>query len=57
MRNQNFKVILQGEIEKQLVIKKLRAKGITKIGITHVEDVPYKQLVLELAKSHYRQEV
>lgn len=57
MRNQNFKIILQGEIEKQLVIKKLRAKGITKIGTTHVEDVPYKQLVLELAKSHYREEV
>lgn len=53
-RPERFK-IRQGAIERNLVIDKLRERGIKTIDGKAIEDLPYKTLVLELAKSNYRE--
>lgn len=48
------RIRLQSEIERNFMIKKLRERSITRINGKAIEDLPYKTLVLELAKSNYR---
>lgn len=53
-RPSRFKIELQGAIERNLVIEKLHERDIKTVGNKAIEDLPYKTLVLELAKSNYR---